>query len=65
MLKRERGYLYPRNAQEPANGADKVASESMQLESQGFCVVPGVLNTDSIEALSQEIDEVYKAWIQI
>ena len=60
LLKRERGYLYPRNTGDPPNGADKVASESIQLESQGFCVLPAVLSTDSIEALSQEIDEVYK-----
>ncbi|HIG59388.1 MAG TPA: hypothetical protein EYQ22_00715 [Gammaproteobacteria bacterium] len=60
LLKRERGYLYPRSADDPAGATDKVASESIQLESQGFCVVPAVLSTDSIEALTQEIDKVYK-----
>ena len=60
MIKRERGYLYPINADDPTTGTNKVPSESIQLESQGFCVVPDVLSTDSIEALGQEIDEVYK-----
>ena len=60
MLKRKRGYLYPRNPEEPGSGSDKIASESMQLESQGFCVVRNVLSTDSIAVLGQEIDGVYK-----
>jgi ectoine hydroxylase-related dioxygenase (phytanoyl-CoA dioxygenase family) len=60
VIKRERGYLYPRNSCDPSSGSSNVPNESIQLESQGHCVVHDVLSTVSIQALRQEIDEVYE-----